>query len=95
MTEGDRPQKSGATFLNCPEEQQLVDHFGGKGEGSARAGIDAHLDVCADCRETLSALAQAPDIELDSLSLRSYEGTQGKIAFSASAKARILVKSAE
>ena len=36
--------------------------------------------------------ANSPDIELDSLSLRSYDGTQGKIAFSASAKARLLIK---
>lgn len=44
----------------------MVEYFGGKAEASARAAIEAHLDQCADCRQTLSALAQAPDIELDS-----------------------------
>ncbi len=52
--------------MECPDEQVLVDCFGARALPEERARVAAHVDVCSDCRETLSALAQAPDLELAS-----------------------------
>jgi predicted anti-sigma-YlaC factor YlaD len=45
--------------MNCGYGEKLILYFYGEADAGLKAGVEAHLGTCADCREELDALRLA------------------------------------
>lgn len=46
---------------SCPTDETLAAFVDGRLDGAAKQGVEAHLDLCADCRETWMMATETPD----------------------------------